>query len=79
MFKKRHFIYSPCYDEQDKRWSCKFTATEQVIITIMSCSYIKHCVYFVGHTDWQPINSLFTGHTKNLVKESRKLYLLVLL
>ena len=57
----------------------KFTATQQVIIAIMSCSYIKHYAYFIDRTDWQPVDSLFTGHSKNLAKEPEKLYLLVLL
>ena len=56
-----------------------FTTTQQVINAIMSCGYINHCVYFIGHTGWQPIDSSFTGYTKNLAKESRRLYLLVLL
>ena len=46
MFKQRRFIYSPCYTvEHNKRWSCKFTATQQVIIAIMPCSYILYRSY----------------------------------
>ena len=45
----------------------------------MSYNYIEHCVYIIDHTDWQPIDHLFTGHIENLAKESGKLYLLVLL
>ena len=39
--KQRLFIYSPCYDEHDKRRFCTFTAIHQVMIVILPCSYIK--------------------------------------
>ena len=60
-----------------KRLSCKSTTTQQVNI-IMSCNYIKHCVYIIGYTDWQPIYCSFPRHTKNLEKFQKDLLVLLL-